>query len=321
MIKGAAVEGSPVVVDVVPFGGWPNALRLRNGAVELIVTLDVGPRILSFAKPGGANPFKLYADQAGGTGEAAWRNRGGHRMWIAPEIREITYFPDNAPVGWEHLQGKPGVRLTPPPEAAIGFQKQIDIELDPTGAGATIVHRLTRLAATPADVALWALTVMTPGGVAVMPQPPMGQHPRDLLPNRKLVVWPYTDLSDPRWRFGRHFFRLRQDGTLGPTKLGLADPLGWCAYFVDGVCFIKRYDLQPEGVYPDGGCNFETFTNEKMLEIESLGPLISLKGGQSIEHRERWELHDAPKFNCEHSDEKLVEFFGSILSSETAPPP
>lgn len=313
MILPQPETSSAPAVDIVAFNGWANNLRLSNGTVELMVTLDVGPRILSFAKPGGASPFKIFDDQAGGTGEAVWRNRGGHRLWIAPESRALTYFPDNAPVAWERLHGGPGVRLTPPPEAATGLQKQIEIELDPAGAGATIVHRVTRLGLTTVELAVWALTVMAPGGVALMPQPAMGRHPRDLLPNRKLVLWPYTDLSDLRWRLGRRFLRLHQDPSRGPTKIGLADPLGWCAYLVNGVCFLKRYDWDPKAVYPDGGCNFEAFSNEKMLEIESLGPLTRLEPGQSVEHRERWELHNAPSSLADESDESIDEFVTSTL--------
>jgi hypothetical protein len=46
-------------MDVVAFNGWPNNLRMRNGTVELIITLDVGPRILSYKKVGGFGPGSL----------------------------------------------------------------------------------------------------------------------------------------------------------------------------------------------------------------------------------------------------------------------
>ncbi len=299
------------MIDVVPFNGWKENLRLRNGTAELIITLAVGPRILSYTKAGGLNPLKIYDDQVGAAGEPAWKIRGGHRFWIAPEDRTTTYCPDNAPVAWERL-GELGVRLTPPPETATGLQKQIDVTLEATGTRATIIHRVTRLGTTPVTLAPWALTVMTTGGVAVVPQPELGEHPRDLLPNRTLVLWPYTDLSDRRWQFGRRYLRLRQDTTCGPTKIGLADPLGWCAYFVRDVCFVKRYAWNPTAPYPDGGCNFETFTGAKMLELESLGPLTRLASGETATHTEHWELHDAPHAPGNQPDDALAKFFDSL---------
>ena len=176
-----------VVAERIAFRGWPNALRLGNGTVELVATLDVGPRILSYTRAGSVNPLNVYEDQAGGTGEAQWKNRGGHRLWLAPEAPDFSYFPDNHPVEFERL-GDNGARLTSRPETGTGFRKQIDILLEPEGSGVTIIHRITRIAAEPRSAAPWALSVMAAGGVAILPQPALGEHPRDLLPNRSLVL-------------------------------------------------------------------------------------------------------------------------------------
>jgi hypothetical protein len=305
-----------VGIDVVAFNGWQNNLRLCNGTAELIVTLDVGPRILSYRKCAGFNPLKVFEDQAGTTGEQVWRSRGGHRLWVAPEDKVTTYFPDNAPVAWEKL-GDLKVKLVSLPETANGFQKEIEITLAATGTGVTVTHRIIRLGATPAYLAPWALTVMTPGGVAVIPQPEMGQHPRDLLPNRNLVLWPYTDMSDPRWRFGRKYILLRQDTAAGPTKAGLAHQVGWSGYLVGGVFFLKRYPWNPELIYPDNGCNLETFTNARMLELETLGPLVNLEPEQSVEHVEQWELHDGPRtLDANNPEDQLDKFLEPILKGK-----
>ena len=309
-------KNSPGGIDIVPFNGWPNNLRLSNGTVELIVTLDVGPRILSYRKCGGFNPLKIIEDQAGTTGEPVWRNRGGHRLWTAPEDKVLTYFPDNTPVAWEKLD-ELRVKLTPLPETANGYQKEIEITLDPTGTGVTIVHRMKRLGATAVNVALWALTVMTTGGTAVIPQPEMGEHPRDLLPNRNLVLWPYTDMSDPRWRFGRKYILLRQDTAGVPTKIGLSHSPGWSGYLVGGVFFLKRYPWNPSVVYPDNGCNFEVFSNARILELESLGPLKNLSQNQTLEHVEHWELHEGlNSLDPANPEAQLDKFLEPILKNQ-----
>ena len=54
--------------------------------------------------------------------------------------------------------------------------------------------------------------------------------------------------------------------------------------------FVKRFAYQEGKTYPDFGVNFETFTNQDMLEIETLGPLIELGPGKLVEHVEHWEL-------------------------------
>lgn len=78
------------------------------------------------------------------------------------------------------------------------------------------------------------------------------------------------------------------------------------------MCFLKRYAWDPKATYPDGGCNFETFSNMKMLELESLGAVISLGLGKSVEHTERWELHDAPAGLAASPDAVLAEYFASL---------
>ena len=312
-------KNSPVGIDVVAFNGWQNNLRLSNGTVELIVTLDVGPRILVYQKPGGVNPLKIFEDQAGAAGEQIWRSRGGHRLWVAPEDKVTTYYPDNGPVAWEKL-GDLGVKLVSAPETSTGFQKELEITLDATGTGVKVLHRVTRIGSAGAYMAPWALTVMAAGGVAVIPQPELGEHPRDLLPNRTMVLWPYTDMSDPRWRFGRTYILLRQDASRGPTKIGLAHQTGWSGYLLGGVFFFKRYPWDASAIYPDNGCNFETFTNARMLELESLGPLTNLRPKQSVQHVERWELHDGPvELDAADPEAQIDRLMEPILKAGTWP--
>jgi hypothetical protein len=275
--------------ETVAFRGWKRALRISNGLAEVVATLEVGPRILSYTRGGGLNPLAIYDEQAGGCGEPQWKNRGGHRLWLAPEAPDFSYHPDNSPVDWKPIAGG-GFRLIPAPEGSTGFAKEIDLFLAPEGAAMTVVHRIRRTGASPRRAAPWALSVMAPGGFAVMPQPPLGRHPQDLLPNRRLVVWPYTDLSDPRYRFGCRFFTMRQDPARGPTKIGLRSEVGWAAYVLGDRCFRKRFAPAAGGDHPDDGCNLEVFTNARMLELESLGTLRDLAPGETAEWTEEWDL-------------------------------
>jgi hypothetical protein len=319
------LESTKLTVETVPWGGWQNNLRLANEHIELIITLDVGPRILYMAPSGGAshagstdiaeatgsgqttisiatgdNLFAVFTEQSGGTGESNFRIRGGHRFWIAPESDEsdpFTYFPDNAPVAWE-LLGEGHVRLRPAEETANGFQKEIELRLHAGSSRLEIIHRVTNISTASRELAPWALSVMAPGGTAIVPQPPLGSHPADLLPNRSIILWPYTDLKDPRLHLGSGFITLQQDVTRGPIKIGLAHPGGWAAYARGGVLFVKHFSFAPDATYPDMGCNCELFTNEQMIEVESLGPLQTVAPGQIVEHHETWQLYtDLPGFD------------------------
>jgi hypothetical protein len=278
--------GGPM--ELVEFGGWSNCVRLSNGAVELIVTTEVGPRVIRFGFVGGQNVFKVFDDTAGLTGGDEWHNFGGHRLWHAPEIAPRTYAPDNVPV--EHSWD--GATLTlrnPEPENRL--DKEMSVTLSPGDNTVSVVHRLTNRNPWAIELAPWVLSVMAQGGEAIYPQEDYAPHPDCLVPARPLVLWHFTDMSDPRWTWGRRYMRLRQDpAATTKQKAGILNTKGWAAYALNGEVFLKRYGYDPDAIYADMGCNTETYTDPGILEVETLGPLTRLEPGATVEHRERWLL-------------------------------
>jgi hypothetical protein len=55
--------------------------------------------------------------------------------------------------------------------------------------------------------------------------------------------------------------------------------------------FVKRFEPLAGARFPDGGCNAESYCNDRFFELESLGPLTTLKPGESVYHNETWEVH------------------------------
>jgi hypothetical protein len=303
LMEGTALAfAGPVQVEEVEYRGWKRNVRLSNGDVELIAPLEVGPRIISYKLKGGRNVFKEYDDQIGHSGESEWMIRGGHRLWTAPEDTTRTYALDNAPITYVNLGSElgKGVRLISPPDARYGLRKEIDVLLGSEGSRVKMVHRITNIGSSATELAPWALSVMAPGGTEIIPLPPKAPHPgsaknaasaADFGPNQLWVLWPYTRLSDPRWKLGDQFITLAQQSATEPTKLGLLHRAGRVGYFNGRTLFIKTFEYRPDRRYPDGGVNYETFTNGDMLEMESLGPLQVLEPGRSVEHDETWDLH------------------------------
>lgn len=285
-------------METVEYRGWKNNLLLTNGDVELVATLDVGPRVIAYRLPGGVNVMKNYDAMMGGTGEAEWQIRGGHRFWLAPEDLTRTYFPDNCPVTAEAI-GDLAVRITAPPEAEYGVQKVMELQLAQRGTRVDVKLKVTNTGPSPTELAPWGPTVMAPGGVEIIPLPPKKPHPghprnakspADYGPNQELILWPYFDFADTRWTFGNRYAFLRQDVNKGPTKIGLAHRMGWVGYLNSGVLFVKRFDYSEGATYPDRGTRYQTFSNEDMLEMETVGELVTLQPGKSAELVESWEL-------------------------------
>ncbi|HZU37004.1 MAG TPA: hypothetical protein VFA18_13880 [Gemmataceae bacterium] len=302
----AAADQGKVTVEKVEYKGWKNNLRLSNGEVELIVTLDVGPRVISYRLHNGPNVFKVFEEQAGKTGGDEWVAYGGHRVWAAPEDLTRTYAPDNGAVKYQkvpQLQSMPagtvGVRFTPAADTAYGVQRELEVYVEPTGSRVTVRNLITNIGDKQTQLAVWALSIMAPGGTEVIPLPPHHPHPgppknaksaADFAPNLVMVLWPYFDFTDPRWHFGSRYITLKQSSDKGPTKIGLSQNMGWVGYLNNGTLFVKKFHRHQDRHYPDHGVNFETFSNQEMQEIETLGPLVHLDPNKTAEHTEHWEL-------------------------------
>ncbi len=294
-------------VEKIEYKGWPNCYHLFNELVDLVVTTDVGPRIIRYGFVGEANEFKEYAEEAGKTGGEEFHLYGGHRLWHAPEHSVRTYFPDNYMVSARAYARF--LRVTQLTEPTTGIQKEMDIRLDAQTSHVQVVHRLTNNNLWEIELAAWGLSVMDVGGVAILPLPPRGEHPSDILPSSNLVLWPYTNLADPRWTLGRRFILFRQNPRWPkPQKIGALVPDGWVAYARSGHLFVKQFAFFADGIYPDLGSSVEFFNRADMAEMETLSPSVLLAPGEALEHVEDWHLlKDVPQPESEADVEKYVE--------------
>jgi hypothetical protein len=317
ILLAASAMRASVSVQKVKYKGWPNCYRVSNGEVELIVTSDVGPRIIRYGFVNGPNLFKEYPDQLGKSGETAFQMRGGDRVWKAPEDPVASWAPDNVPVTVETTPT--GVIAREPVEPLTGLQKEIEVSLSPSGTTVTVSHRITNHSLFPLEFAPWALTQMAQGGMAISGFPPRGHHPQNLEATNPLVMWAYTDFSDPRWKITRKYLTLRQDANAKEAqKLGMFNPNTWAAYVLGDEVFVKRTVADPAKKYPDFGCSFETFTNNEFLEVETLGPLTTVAPGKTAELVEHWGLFRNVKLNAvsdEELDTKILPLIDAVKTN------
>ena len=296
--------------DRVTLFGRHNCVKLSNGNTDVIVATDVGPRILGYSLSGGTN---MLGEAAGVSMESAlgeWKAYGGHRLWAAPEVSPRTIAPDNDPVE-VITEGHLRVHLIQPIDKA-GLRKEMSLELDPEGSVLTIWHRIKNCSVWDVELAPWSLTIMAGGGTAIVPQEPYKSHDDDVLPARPLVLWSYTDLSDPRFTVGGKYIRLRSDPALKePQKFGVANKRCWAGYLKGGTLFVKDFAHIEGETYPDFGCNNEVYTAGSFMELESLGPMVKAGPDHSVEHRERWWLFDG--VNAGDSEESLDTLLAPIL--------
>lgn len=270
-----------MTLDVVPFEGH-ECVRLSDGDASVHVTTSTGPRILGLTG-GGDNLLAVLPDGAievpgGGT----FRMIGGHRLWAAPEVPELTYLPDDKPCSVTEVDG--GVCVTGAPDDS-GLVRSLEVTR--VDGGWAIDHLLSIDSGDARTLAPWGITQFRLGGEVELSGPPPDSG---FQADRAVVLWPYTDPGDGRVSFEPGGVRIRAVPGGDRLKLGLAPGDGHIRYRIDGEVFEKSVAIQRGMPYPDLGAVTQVYLCDDFVELETLGPLTELRPDAEVHHRELWSV-------------------------------
>lgn len=268
-------------------------ITISNGALSVDIATAYGPRITGLVPTGGTNLFAelgdLGIDLADGD---RYVFRGGHRLWLAPEVPAFTYVPDNRPVTTGRDRN-----ATFATAAAAGIEKSIIIEVGASEAIVTVEHTVTNRMDESISVAPWAITQLRTGGTAFLPVDRGPSDSHGLQANHAVVGWPYTDWANLGYNPAASVIQVDGDRE-SPTKIGTSLGRGWLAYVIDGWLFAKY--ARPGPATPvDLGAQAEIYANADFVELETLGTLTALEPEASVGHREVWRVWRAPPTRAE----------------------
>ncbi len=277
---------------------YGKVLYIANAVQEMRVTLDIGPRIISYNLIGYKNlmctdlerktresteEFQQYF----GKGKA-WYLYGGHRFWVAPEGYPHTYYPDNNAV--DYKQDGNVFTFTPPIEEVTGWHKVTEIVFDENEAKVEVRHILTNKSGEHKKGVIWALSVTDKGNFAVIPQ---SKIETGFTPNRSLVMWDYTDISDGRFTAAKDYYTIQQkSGYDIPLKIGANNTDGKVISANHAQVFKIEFDYIKDAPYTDYGSSTEIYTCDFMLEVETLSPVYDFAQNESKIHIEKWQLFE-----------------------------
>jgi len=231
-----------------------------------------------------------------------WYTFGGHRMWVTPEKMPDTYYPDQQPVAYETEEKDGGIFVTLCPEEQKFTNVKHKIIVCLTAENTLrIDHYLTNTGKETKNMGIWGITVTAKNGIGIVKQP---EFNRNLLPNRSLVLWPYTKLNDKRLIFGEDYIAVRQDPNAEiPAKIGYTNSEGRIYCFNHGQVMTISYTPDYEnGVYPDFNISTEIYTNNAILELETLGHISDVLPGETVSHTEVWTVAAAPEMPEDNED-------------------
>jgi hypothetical protein len=278
------------IVQTELFAGY-ECVKVSNGRLELWVTRSVGPRIIGLSLNHAENLLAELPDASYTHADGrVYSFRGGHRLWIAPEVPEITYLPDDRPVQVEELPY--GVQVLQPIDESTGLQKWMTITVSDDENRVEVEHKISNLGSLSLEAAAWALTQLRPGGLAILPQETKPSDPHGMQPNRSLALWPYTDVQSEHFSAGNRYLLVNSGFERGAFKVGFGNTRGWLAYLNQGTVFVKLAAYQPDKSYVDFGSSSQCYCNPSFLELETLSPLTNLDPGETISHRETWVVYD-----------------------------
>ncbi len=283
--------------QIKEYKNFGKTLFASYGDITVGVTVDIGPRVIYMSYKNGENLFFEDINRETSRNDdpmkdvfgdgAVWYLYGGHRVWMSPEAFPETYLNDNIPVEYEI--GDDYVSFMQ--NDLNGSKVKTSIKLVFENGGISVYNTVKNISNEDIKGAVWALSVMAQGGVGFVK---VNDNNTGLLPNRKIVLWPYTKITDKRLHLTDKYIAVKQDKTAGcDFKIACDCNCGQIYYQNKNVLFEKTFENVPDGEYPDWGVNCEFFTGNNFFELESLSTLQTIPQNAEITHKEVWKLYDS----------------------------
>lgn len=312
--------------------GRVNCLTLSKNNQVLVVSPEMGGRIIGISADGIEGKNLLWINEEITSedffkADVPFINPGGHRSWIAPE--DAFYIDDDD--NWfcpkvmdpgiytvisstnksvtvsnkftikdkskneYNLQLKRDISITDsPPVPASELPEEIKF------VGYTVIHSLKNLSQKTIGkdipfVGLWSLVQVSPSGTVIIPINPAPE-------GKKAYQGYFEPILPERINIADNIISIKIDGKRR-EKIGISpeSSKGCIAYLSvenndEGVLFIKKFSVEPEGTYLDGPWNVKRENGDAVqiynddgnmggfAEIECHGPAKVIKPQEEESH-------------------------------------
>jgi hypothetical protein len=311
-----------VIIKEMQYKNFGKCLEINHGKLECILTLDFGPRIISFKQKEKENVFfedtkrivtekGTFFDKTYGEG-TKWFIYGGHRLWSSPQDM-YSYYPDNDPIMYQVDESK--ITLFQKLQKATDLELMLEIEFSVPNK-VKVYHRITNKSPKEKKISPWALTVLKGNGIEIVPLP---KNKTNLSPQRFYSIWDFgSKANDERLYFGDKYFTMKHDSNNdNMLKIGLKVIDNYVIYLLKNDVFVKEFKFNEAFVYPDNNVNFQTYEDHRFIELESLGEYKILKKNEYVEHTEFWSLWDnkfkMPSPDDEEAIEEIVNYYKKMI--------
>lgn len=291
-------QATPEGTAWVSSHGYSNCVQLSNNNTKVILEPNCGGRVLEYSL-NGQNVLYIDPKQDGWTytpGETIDPSAG--RFDIGPE--QIIPSHPNLWVGkWTaEIIGPRAARLTSVEDQATGVQLIREFKLDKESSYLTCTQTIKNISDSQKQYSHWSRTFATGGGICLVPLSPGSRFPLGYILYGPGPVMNYRPDDHPNIKVRDGFLEI--SGTPPQPKFGIDSYSGWLGYITrDNLLFVKRFPVYPERVYGELAALTISiwYFEEKMCELEPIGPMEILQPGESASFTEEWWLfpYDYPQ--------------------------
>jgi hypothetical protein len=277
----------------IEFAGYADCLEISNSTTRIVLSPHVGGRLLSYVYNGRE---ALYLDPE----QNGWTWNPDSEEGIDPSGGRCDFGPEgqvcNHPALWLgpwELEGRTAFSAEMLSHAChgCGITLKRHFELDEEGSHVRMTQTIRNAGPGTQRVCHWGRTFGLGGGICVIPLTADRRYDYIRFDSNGVKKNP----DDPNIRVRDGYVEL-----LAPAKadkLGFDTKTDWFAYAEpNDLLFLKRYPVDPDGEYADvEGMTISLYMpDNRLCELEPIGPIATLAQGQEASFTEDWWLLDFP---------------------------
>lgn len=294
---------SSVEINEIDHVSCGKCICISNKIIKLIITIDSGPRIISFSYMNQKNI--LLCEQDNNNYDPL---KCGHRLWFNQQTIPDPYFLDNNKVIYTPLQN--GVKFSNSLSEKLGIELNLEILLSPDALDVMIVHEATNVSKEDMTLALIASTSVNEKGILIAP---ITQEDDQTYPTRSFALWSYANINDPRFSYSNKYITLKHDNkNENQFKFGINDRDGYVSYLLDDMLFTKRYVHNKDARYLDFGTSLQVYMDKNYTIIDTISPLYNVKPNDTIKHVENWSIFKPKCQLTNTNDEQIDKLINSL---------
>jgi hypothetical protein len=243
------------------------------------VTLQVAPQ-----EGGRITTFKLGSENLL-TGPAVHPTYWGSTLWIAPEAT-LWMQPPPAPIDsdpYTAMANDTTLTLSGMTYAELGVSATKVFSTNVQKNAFEIEYKLNNTSQDEVEMSPWEVSRVLPRGLTFFPKGPAQRLSMN-------ATMPTTEQNGIIW------YEYNQAAVTNDSKLWADGLEGWVAHVAAGLVFIKTFsDLSGDQIAPMEG-DVALYTNElhTYIEVENLGPYVSIAPGASASWTVTWYLRKLP---------------------------